>query len=399
MKILLISSLYGPYAVGGAERVVKNLAEGMVDRGHEVHVVTTTPDGKERTEVLDGVNVEFISSRNIYRPFDSRAQPSSLKKFLFHAMDSWNPAMATIVGSRVSSLGPDVVNSHNITGFSPAIFPAIRKNCPRLVHTLHDQYLLCPRTTMYRTRNCVRQCATCKPFSKVRSRLANMDLVIGVSDFLIRRHAEFGVLASINARVIRNPAPERSRPTASRTWNGLRIGYLGQIRQPKGLHVLIDAFLSEQKNLDDVELHIGGRGDSAYEAHLRQMTALNTSVKWSGYVDSQEFLDSIDVLVVPSLLHDSAPLVITEAFAASRPVIASRTGGSPEFISPDTGWTFDPTQPMELRALLRKCRDNQAILSIMGEKARAVAAAQNKERFLDEYQDAFFPPADEPKVA
>ena len=57
MKIALISSLYPPDTVGGAEKVVHLLAEGFVNQGHRVNVLTFAVDGKPRTDHFNGVNV------------------------------------------------------------------------------------------------------------------------------------------------------------------------------------------------------------------------------------------------------------------------------------------------------------------------------------------------------
>ena len=42
MRILLVSNLYAPEARGGAEGIVKVIAEGLVKEGHDVTVLTTT---------------------------------------------------------------------------------------------------------------------------------------------------------------------------------------------------------------------------------------------------------------------------------------------------------------------------------------------------------------------
>jgi glycosyltransferase involved in cell wall biosynthesis len=54
MKAVLTVEFYAPH-IGGAERVVQKVAEGLVTRGHEAVVVTT---GRRSTETLNGVRVE-----------------------------------------------------------------------------------------------------------------------------------------------------------------------------------------------------------------------------------------------------------------------------------------------------------------------------------------------------
>ena len=383
----MLASLYQPYAVGGAERVVQDLAEGMSGLGHQVEVLSTAPDGIERRETIGNVPVDFVRVRNAYRPFDKGETPSAGRRLIFHAMDSWNPYMASLVSRKVKAFRPDVVNSHNITGFSPTAFRAIHGEGVPIVHTLHDQYLLCPKTTMYRADNCQRRCLICKPYAMVRGWQAEVDLVVGVSEFILERHRRLGLFGNSPSRVIRNAAPENCAGSRPRGVLPVRFGYLGQIRPTKGLHILVRAFLAEQ--FDNAELYIAGRGDPAYETELKAATAGHPNVQWLGFADNRIFLDSIDVLVVPSVWHDTAPLVLLEAFSASRPVIASNRGGIPEFVTPDTGWIFDSSRPEQLRALLRSCVDDPGLLTSLGGRAKLVAERQNSAKFLSEYQDAY----------
>ena len=45
MKILLISNLYPPNAIGGYERLCAMIAEALASRGHAVQVLTSGPRG------------------------------------------------------------------------------------------------------------------------------------------------------------------------------------------------------------------------------------------------------------------------------------------------------------------------------------------------------------------
>jgi len=50
VKIAIINTLYYPNVVGGAERSVQFLAEGLVKKGHEVVVICTAPVQRIQTE-------------------------------------------------------------------------------------------------------------------------------------------------------------------------------------------------------------------------------------------------------------------------------------------------------------------------------------------------------------
>ncbi|MFH0877496.1 MAG: glycosyltransferase, partial [Candidatus Omnitrophota bacterium] len=68
--------------------------------------------------------------------------------------------------------------------------------------------------------------------------------------------------------------------------------------------------------------------------HLRR-SAKNKNISFQPPFEHnrwQEVFRDIDVLIVPSLWHENAPLVILEALATNTPVLATNTGGIPELL-------------------------------------------------------------------
>jgi len=57
--------------------------------------------------------------------------------------------MGRAMGKILDKEKPDVVHTNNITGFSIAIWHEVHKRNFRLVHTLRDYYLLCPKNSMF----------------------------------------------------------------------------------------------------------------------------------------------------------------------------------------------------------------------------------------------------------
>jgi len=45
MKICIINNLYPPYVRGGAEQVVAKTVQGLLERGHRVVIITSSPAG------------------------------------------------------------------------------------------------------------------------------------------------------------------------------------------------------------------------------------------------------------------------------------------------------------------------------------------------------------------
>ena len=68
MKIIFILANYYPY-IGGAENAAKNLAEGLVNMGHEVTVVTSQYDTWELEESINGVQIIRIKTPRLGKQF------------------------------------------------------------------------------------------------------------------------------------------------------------------------------------------------------------------------------------------------------------------------------------------------------------------------------------------
>jgi glycosyltransferase involved in cell wall biosynthesis len=287
---------------------------------------------------------------------------------------------------------PDVVNTHNVAAFSVAAWSAAdRLNIP-IVHTMHDQYLLCHRSTMFRNgRNCSRQCQSCVVLGSPRKHASKrVDVAVGVSRFILERHKRLGYFQSAESMVIYNTGLVDASQAMRRPRSGekLRFGFLGQIIPTKGVHALIDALLADE--LQDAELWIAGRGEGGdYENDLRRRTQAAPNIRWLGYVKPAELFENIDVLVVPSLWHDTAPLVVLEAASHGVPVLGSDRGGIAELIPPSAGWTFDPGDPAELRKALIRCKQTAAQLPQMSQACMNYARQFNSSDWCRQYLSAF----------
>lgn len=157
----------------------------------------------------------------------------------------------------------------------------------------------------------------------------------------------------------------------------LRIGYMGQIIFIKGVHILIEAF----QNTDlagHAQLEIWGdlTGDPAYVQTLQQMIKDPDSIMLRGRFQREklaEVLAYIDVLVVPSLWYENAPLVIQEAFAAKTPIVATNLGGMAELVKHEVnGLLFERGNVEDLARQLQRLLDEPGLLEKLKEGIPAV---------------------------
>ena len=141
MKILQINTMFAPDRYGGAEIFLERLSERLVDHGHEVVVACLSPE--PTTQPPAPVRVEQFRLRNIYWPFDGVRRPRWLKA-VWHLRNSFGRGSATDVARCLQRERPDLVHTHNLTGFTSAVWNTIRAAKIPLFHTLHDYALLCP---------------------------------------------------------------------------------------------------------------------------------------------------------------------------------------------------------------------------------------------------------------
>ncbi|MFD6700712.1 MULTISPECIES: glycosyltransferase [unclassified Microbacterium] len=117
----------------------------------------------------------------------------------------------------------------------------------------------------------------------------------------------------------------------------IRIGFLGQLGLDKGVHVLADAVgLLEDRMPGRFRLVLAGEPEAVHEEDLVVMEdalgAVARLTHRAGWVDAADFFDTIDLLVVPSVIAESFGLVAAEAMAARVPLIVSDAGALPEVV-------------------------------------------------------------------
>jgi glycosyltransferase involved in cell wall biosynthesis len=376
MKVLVLSALYPPLQVGGAEKVAQLVTEGLAAAGHECVVVTTMPGSGVRRSRVGGLDVLSVGLRNIYWPHEREAR-SPVAKWLWHAAERYNLLMGREVGRILDDERPHVVHSHSLTGFSCAAWKAVKARRIPLVHTLHDYSLMCPKTSMFRKEsNCAGQCRACSALTGPAKRLSkSVDVVVGVSRFTLQRHLDSGYFAGVREHVVFNAATVLAAPLAVRdegTSRPLRLGYVGQLVPAKGVGELVAQMHSWWPA--QCELVVAGRGAPAYEAALR--AAAPPNVRFLGFVDPAEVYAAIDVLVVPSLWEEPFGMIVLEAYMQGVPVIAARRGGLPEIVDDGrTGRLYDPAATDGLHHAISDFVHRRQALAAM--RAGALAKAGN----------------------
>lgn len=157
-----------------------------------------------------------------------------------------------------------------------------------------------------------------------------------------------------------------------------RFVCVGRLSSEKGQYVLIEALGELRRQGVDAELVLAGDGElrSALEQHCR-LQGVADRVRITGWISGAEVRKEIEAsrALVLSSFAEGLPVVLMEAMACARPVIATRVSGIPELVRDgQDGWLVAPGNALELAQAMRRCLETDAPqLHAMGERARARA--------------------------
>lgn len=339
MRIVELTDNYLP-GIGGTERHVARLAAALVERGHDLTVVTLARPGVPNYEVdaagvrvirVDGAELGLI--RRAYRSGDSFHPPLPL------------PGTARKLGRLIANLGPDVVHGHNWLTYP---FAAARGDIP-LVHTLHDYGGVCPKMTLLRPDGSIcdgpslTRCLPCAA-TQYRPPVAGaltvglrigaawhrrIDRVLAVSQPVAdAQAAAFGgpieVVPTFIADGLKQQTANAARP--SFVPDGPYLLFVGALTTHKGVQVAVDAHQLLRRRLGDTcppLVLIGVRKPDtpvldAPGVHIVENVAHDqVMAAWT----------HASVGLVPSLWAEPWGQVVAEALTARCPLVVSSTVG------------------------------------------------------------------------
>lgn len=396
LKFLMVSTHFPPEHLGGDAVFVEYLSNELLKRGHEVHVFHSPATyrllrGKQRKNTdrrrPDGLTTHPYASAT------GRADP-----LLALSLGLWGRATSGLLELE-KKIGPDVVHWHNTRGFIGRPFPFEGKIS---LYTTHDYTPVCPRSNLLKPDISLcddpRFCTICcmrwrRPPQLWRTggrRVLRYDdglKILCPSEFMAARLRSEGVPVH---KVMRLFVPDLGGDFRRDQATGDTIVYLGLMEKHKGIETLLDAFLRTMDQ-QGFRLHMIGEGTLRSELLKRTGKAgLGGRISIPGFLSRGEverIRKDAAAQVIPSIWYENAPSVAAEALSLGLPVIASRIGGLPEMVGPESGSvTFEPGDSAELGDLLVSLWSDRGG---MGERRRKARAAYEK-RFaphihLEEY--------------
>ena len=394
----MISDFYAPF-VGGVEVLVGTLSRELVRRGHDVAVATLAAGELPATEETDGVRVHRIGSttQRFERLFASAARP-------------WAPPApdpGAVAGLRriVARERPQIVHGHD--WLARSYLPLKRRNGPPLVMSLHYFTHSCPKKSLMREgRPCSgpapAKCLRCAgrhygaakgtvvvaaQYAGAAAEARLVDLFVPVSEATARGNGlpaagrPYVVVPNLVA-----PAPDPA-PHAALLDELPREPFLlfvGDIRRDKGIDVLLDAYARMAR---PPRLVLVGK---VWPDTPRTLPAGVRMLRdWPNAAVREAMRRSL-ALVAPSLWPEPFGIVVAEALAAGRPVVASATGGIPEIVRDGRdGLLVTPGDAPALAAALQAIVDDGALRERLAASASERALAYTPEVVVPLFEAAY----------
>ena len=168
------------------------------------------------------------------------------------------------------------------------------------------------------------------------------------------------------------------------------IGYMGRLVEGKGPEDVLSAFELLRPDFPELRLMIvgtgkGQEGDVEAKLHARVTEAgLNAVVRFTGHqTEDALYYQMFDIFVLSSRYPDAMSISVVQAMMAGKPVIATRTGGTPEVVVHDeTGILVPPRQPKAMADALRGLLLDPGSASAMARAAQTRVMSRHRQDFV-----------------
>ena len=396
MRIALVSDSYGPTISGGGELDMKLQAGFLLQRGHEITILTFDEE-TNREETIAGIKV--VRHRRI-DGLTATAQLLTLLPQVAMAMRKWQdrvdlfhvyypPAlpgagMYKVLGGR----RPVVANLESYAAFCP-IGSAL---CPDAICGLSQRVrcltrgrrpALKPLSVLY--------AAACPPLLALARR---SDRYIALSQAVKELHVAHGYPADrmdvIPCCVENQPASfTKGAAHESATVN---ILYAGALKEAKGVDVLLRAFSRLAEH--DTRVHLTIAGDGPQAEPLKELAlelGVDKRVSFAGWVPHEmvgRYYAAADVFVHPGIWAEPFGRTVLEAMQFRVPPLVSNIGAPPNTIG-DAGLVFEPGNVDDLAQKLETvCRDKELRQRLSANCSRVLEAYEQDKvlgRILEVY--------------
>jgi glycosyltransferase involved in cell wall biosynthesis len=389
LKVCFIHHSFSRDLKGEGEIGIFNIAAKLIERGHQVHIIT-------RRLRCDQKKVDSVGGIDVTRvPIFRTESMSNFDELLVENL--FDPDVTLGIQNALETIRPNVVNVGLIKGFSlaPLIIPKAN-NIPTF-YTMHDYWAICVRRDFLDAGKHIckgydsDRCKKCLQSSGIRvwesilkfraEFIKKLDYILTRNENATKTLRENGICGKTkviagcidsqlfrpkNAEVSKFSFVEKGEPS---------LLYVGRLNRREGISELLQALPRIIKDFPRCKLAIVGYGDlSTYVRKLSVVLGIKNHVSFFEWIPNEEMpeiYNRSDIVVVPSLWPNPFSRTVAEAMACGRPVIASRVEGISEMITHGkNGFLIPPNDQEALVLSIKEILDNKKLARKIGWDAR-----------------------------
>jgi phosphatidylinositol alpha-mannosyltransferase len=355
VRIALVTPYSWSYP-GGVNRHVEALAAELIESGNEVRVLAPWDPPDRLTRLLhkgppeEREKPEYLRTLGRSMAFGMNGSISNNSPF---------PSGAMALRRELDAFEPDVVHVHEppagLVGWDAVSY----RRAP-VVATFHAY------STKAFPNHLANAAGARRKFNQLHARIA-----VSQAAAWTGKRWFGGEYTIVPNGVDLDGPPAGPKPEADE----FRVLFVGRPEERKGLPVLLQAFEGLVEHVP-AKLTVIGAGSEDVARYLSEADA-EPHVEALGRVEHDELwrrLHEADVLCAPSLSGESFGMILTEAFAAGTPVIASNIAGYADVVTDGVdGVLVPPADPQRLAEELQALHHEPQRRRAMGEAARRSA--------------------------
>lgn len=401
MKILVLVNLYPPHALGGYELSCHDTVDAWRAHGHDVTVLTTTT---RFAGAGAGAGGEADAA-----PAEPEPHVRRVLEWYWHDHRVLRPpprerlrierANQRRLGEVLAEAAPDVVSLWAMGGMSVGLIATCVERAYPVVAVIEDDWLVyAPNVDAWtaawqrRPRWLGALTAQITGLPTGVPRLPPSATVAFASDYLRRRAEAEGAIEFTKWAIVplgTDPVDFPPRRPGPRPWSGKLLA-VGRVEPRKGFDVAVRA-LAE---LPGATLRIVGAGDAAHREELLRLAAelgVADRLTCVDLVARSELADvyaEADALLFLSRWDEPFGLVPLEAMTQGLPVVATRRGGSAEFLTDGLNCLEVPVDDPEAVAVaVRALECDEPLRRRLISGGLATSASYRVDRFAQELED------------
>lgn len=398
MKILIASAVYYPM-INGVAVFSHNLAVGLAERGHEVLVICPSQNGKNYTETVDGVNVNYLRSVQAKIYPDQIHELGGRKRFFYKHGFRVSVFPQPEVRKILKKFRPDVVHVQVSDPIGLSVVYFAKKYRIPVVTTEHNQPEVI--TEPLKIPMLVKKPMNALLAAYFVNRQSKSDFVTmptkqAISNLILSRDKEFSVpVAAVSNGVdLKNFKPGPVSKELYRKY-GLKENYLtvlnlGRLDPEKNVGAVIEAFLMAEKEVKNIQLAIVG--DGVDRPRLEKLAKASQNVHFLGRITPPELyvVYRLGNVFATASEIETQGIVLIEAAATGLPLIAVDKGAVSEVcINNENGYLCQPNDIEGISKAMRVILSDQALREKFAKKSLEIAHEHDFENTLDKFENIY----------